>query len=86
VPLIEARDTVVAQSRRLGQFSYPWSLHDGPTLAVPVGFHPVSNMPIGAQLTAAAGHEELLFEIGRAFQRTTDWHLARPPLNVAADT
>nr|WP_238588770.1 amidase [Rhodococcus pyridinivorans] len=86
VPLIEAPDTVVAQSRRLGQFSYPWSLHDGPTLAIPVGFHPMSDMPIGAQLTAAAGYEELLFAVGRAFQRTTEWHLARPPLNVAADT
>ncbi len=82
VPRIAGGDDVVARSRRLGQFSYPWSLHDGPTLALPVGFHPRSGMPIGAQLTAAAHHELLLFEIGEDFQSTTDWHTRRPPLHI----
>jgi aspartyl-tRNA(Asn)/glutamyl-tRNA(Gln) amidotransferase subunit A len=86
VPLIDGTDAIIAQSRRLGQFSYPWSLHDGPTLAIPVGFHPASGMPIGAQLTAAAGHEELLFGIGRAFQRATEWHLVKPPLHATASS
>ncbi len=79
VPFIAGGDDVVAQSRRMGQFSYPWSLHNGPTLAVPVGFHSTSGMPIGAQLTAAAHHERQLFEVGTRYQQSTDWHLATPP-------
>ncbi|WP_225623884.1 amidase [Rhodococcus rhodochrous] len=82
VPPIAGDDDVIARSRRLGQFSYPWSLHDGPTLALPVGSHPHTGMPIGAQLTAAAHHESLLFGIGEEFQRTTDWHTRRPPLYI----
>ncbi|MGV3678087.1 MAG: cbb3-type cytochrome c oxidase subunit I, partial [Acidovorax sp.] len=39
VPTIDGGDDVLAQSRRMGQFTYPWSLHEGPTLAVPVHFH-----------------------------------------------
>jgi aspartyl-tRNA(Asn)/glutamyl-tRNA(Gln) amidotransferase subunit A len=78
VPLIDGGSGVIEQSRRMGQFSYPWSLHDGPTLALPVGFHPSSGMPIGAQLTAAAHRESMLFDVGAAFQRVTEWHEARP--------
>ncbi|WP_083883833.1 amidase [Nocardia higoensis] len=78
VPLIDGGADVIAQSRRMGQFSYPWSLHDGPTLAIPVGFHPDSGMPIGAQLTAAAHHESTLFAVGARYQQFTDWHMAQP--------
>jgi aspartyl-tRNA(Asn)/glutamyl-tRNA(Gln) amidotransferase subunit A len=81
VPRLTGGD-VVAVSRQLGRFSYPWSLHDGPTLALPVGFHPGSGMPVGAQLTAAAGQEALLLTLGAAYQRRTGWHLARPPLSL----
>ncbi|WP_280458625.1 amidase [Nocardia carnea] len=78
VPLLAGGADVIAQSRRMGQFSYPWSLHDGPTLALPIGFHPASGMPIGAQLTAAAQHESMLFEIGAKYQGVTGWHAVRP--------
>jgi aspartyl-tRNA(Asn)/glutamyl-tRNA(Gln) amidotransferase subunit A len=81
VPLLHGGD-VIAVSRRLGQFSYPWSLHAGPTLALPVGFHPRSGMPVGAQLTAAAGREDLLFALGRAYQDRTRWHRRWPPRSV----
>jgi aspartyl-tRNA(Asn)/glutamyl-tRNA(Gln) amidotransferase subunit A len=78
VPRIDGGDDVVAQSRRMGQFSYPWSLHDGPTLAVPVGFHSRSGMPVGMQLTAAAHHEQQLFGMGSRYQAVTDWHTRSP--------
>ncbi len=82
VPPIAGGADVVEQSRRVGQFTYPWSLHDGPTLALPVGFHSASGMPIGAQLTAAAHHERLLFGVGSRYQETTDWHLRTPPQSL----
>ncbi|WP_230598452.1 amidase [Rhodococcoides fascians] len=78
VPPRDGGDDVVALSRRMGQFTYPWSLHDGPTLALPVGFHPTSGMPVGAQLTAAAHRESALFGVGERYQSVTDWHRATP--------
>ena len=84
VPLVDESLPVLAQSARLGQLSYPWSLHAGPTLSVPVGFHPDSGMPIGAQLTAAPADEAALFAVGCAYQDVTEWHARRPRLSVAA--
>jgi aspartyl-tRNA(Asn)/glutamyl-tRNA(Gln) amidotransferase subunit A len=81
VPLIGGGD-VIAVSRRLGRFTYPWSLYAGPTLALPVGFHPLSGMPVGAQLTAASGQDSVLFTLGSAYQERTEWHLRRPPLRL----
>jgi amidase len=37
-------------------------------------------MPIGAQLVARWLDEALLFRAGCAFQKGTEFHLARPPL------
>ncbi|SCX44362.1 aspartyl-tRNA(Asn)/glutamyl-tRNA(Gln) amidotransferase subunit A [Klenkia marina] len=72
-------DDVLRVSRRLGQLTYPWSLHAGPTLALPVGFHPVSGMPVGIQLTAPEDAEDVLFAAGLWFQQQTDHHTRRPP-------
>ncbi|MCO7219033.1 amidase [Klenkia sp. PcliD-1-E] len=72
-------DDVLRVSRRLGQLTYPWSLHAGPTLALPVGFHPVSGMPVGVQLTAPEDAEDVLFAAGLWYQQQTDWHTRRPP-------
>jgi aspartyl-tRNA(Asn)/glutamyl-tRNA(Gln) amidotransferase subunit A len=75
-------DDVLTATRRLGQLTAPWSLHAGPTLALPVGRHPVSGMPVGAQLTAGVGGEDLLLDAGAWFQQCTAWHTAVPPCAV----
>ncbi|SSC23288.1 Amidase [Klenkia terrae] len=72
-------DDVLRVSRRLGQLTYPWSLHAGPTLALPVGRHPQSGMPVGVQLTAPVDAEDVLLAAGLWFQEQTAWHTARPP-------
>ncbi|WP_254781730.1 amidase [Modestobacter sp. DSM 44400] len=82
VPRAAGGDDVLTLTRRLGQFTAPWSLHAGPTLALPVGRHPVSGMPVGAQLTAAVGGEDLLLDAGAWFQERTSWHTAVPPCSV----
>ncbi|MGV8874413.1 MAG: amidase [Rhodococcus sp. (in: high G+C Gram-positive bacteria)] len=79
IPPRDGGDGVVALSRRMGQFTYPWSLHAGPTLALPVGFHPTSGMPVGVQLTAAPHTEGALFGVGERYQSVTAWHRATPP-------
>ncbi|CAB4929407.1 unannotated protein [freshwater metagenome] len=73
-------DDVLRVSRRLGQLTYPWSLHAGPTLALPVGRHPQSGMPVGVQLTAPVDAEDVLLAAGLWFQEQTSWHTARPPV------
>ncbi len=73
-------DDVLRVSRVLSRLTYPWSLHAGPTLALPVGRHPRSGMPVGAQLTAPVDGEDLLLAAGLWFQQRTAWHTARPPL------
>ena len=82
VPPVSAEADVLALTRRLALLTAPWSLHAGPTLALPVGRHPVSGMPVGAQLTAAVGGEDLLLDAGAWFQERTEWHTATPPCSV----
>ncbi len=78
VPSIDAGADALERTRRMGQFSYPWSLHDGPTLSLPVGFHPESGLPVGVQLTAPAHGESVLFDLAEEYQRLTDWHRREP--------
>jgi aspartyl-tRNA(Asn)/glutamyl-tRNA(Gln) amidotransferase subunit A len=82
VPLADAGGDVLTTTRRLGQLASPWSLHAGPTLALPVGRHPRSGMPVGAQLTAAVGGEDRLLDAGAWFQERTTWHTAIPACSV----
>jgi aspartyl-tRNA(Asn)/glutamyl-tRNA(Gln) amidotransferase subunit A len=82
VPVARPDDDVLALTRRMAQLSAPWSLHAGPTLALPAGRHPASGMPVGLQLTAAVGGEDLLLDAGAWFQERTSWHTLRPPCAV----
>lgn len=50
-----------------------------PALSVPCGFTE-KNMPIGMQLIGADLSEELLFQVGHAYQQVTDWHTRHPQL------
>lgn len=83
VPFADEPEAALAQSQRLGQLTYPWSLHAGPTMSIPVGFHPTTKMPIGAQLTGSFADEAALFAIGSEFQEVTDWHTKKPPIHFA---
>ncbi len=49
-----------------------------PSLAVPCGFQP-HGLPCGFQLIGRPFDEGLLFRLGHAYQRATDWHTRRPP-------
>ena len=68
---------------RLVRLTYGWSLARIPALSLPCGFSP-EGLPIGVQLAGPRWSEPLLFEIGRHYQRATDWHRQTPPL-VADD-
>jgi aspartyl-tRNA(Asn)/glutamyl-tRNA(Gln) amidotransferase subunit A len=47
-----------------------------PALSVPCGFS--NHMPVGMQLIGKHLSEDVLLQIGHAYQSVTDWHLKRP--------
>lgn len=67
-------------TRALGRTTLPWSLHDGPTLNLPIGFHPRTGLPVGASLSARRFDEATLFQIASAYQEETEWHTRRPAM------
>jgi aspartyl-tRNA(Asn)/glutamyl-tRNA(Gln) amidotransferase subunit A len=50
-----------------------------PSLSVPCGFS--NNMPVGMQLIGKHLSEDVLLQIGHAYQSVTDWHLKRPAIS-----
>jgi len=76
-PLQTAPPEVWALGRR---FNLPFSFIGAPSVSVPCGF--ALGMPVGLQIVANDLQEALLLRIAAAFERATDHHLRRPPLDV----
>jgi aspartyl-tRNA(Asn)/glutamyl-tRNA(Gln) amidotransferase subunit A len=53
-----------------------------PALCLPCGFS--NDMPVGMQLIGPHLSEDVLLQIGHAYQSVTDWHLRRPLLETPA--
>lgn len=49
-----------------------------PAMSLPCGF--VNNLPVGMQLITEDLNEEVLFQVGHAYQQATDWHTKKPSL------
>jgi amidase len=64
---------------RMLRFTALWNFAGNPTLSLPCGFDG-AGMPVGFQLVGPGLGESALLAAGAAFQRTTDWHLRRPPV------
>lgn len=60
-----------------------WSCTGYPALAIPMGFT-AEGLPLSLQLAAPPLRESVLFRVGDAVQRATDWHLREPPLPEVA--
>lgn len=50
-----------------------------PAISVPCGFTK-ENLPVGFQIIGPHLSEELLFQVGHAYQQVTDWHMKYPTL------
>jgi Asp-tRNA(Asn)/Glu-tRNA(Gln) amidotransferase A subunit family amidase len=62
----------------VGRCTSPASLAGLPALSLPCGFTR-EGLPIGLQLIGRAFEEDVLLEMGIAYQAKTDWHERRPP-------
>lgn len=58
-------------------FTLPANLAGIPSLAFPVGFD-TQGLPVGMQLMAGRGCDDLLLKAAAAYQQVTDWHLRKP--------
>jgi aspartyl-tRNA(Asn)/glutamyl-tRNA(Gln) amidotransferase subunit A len=83
VPTIAETDvgggaTMTATLALLTRCARPINYLGLPSLVVPAGFT-ANGLPFGVQLVGRPFAEPLLFRIGRAYERETDWHRRRPP-------
>jgi aspartyl-tRNA(Asn)/glutamyl-tRNA(Gln) amidotransferase subunit A len=73
-----------ASLMRLPSFMGIWNLTGNPALSVGCGFSSAEpRLPIGLQIVGKPFDEPMVFKVGDAYQRLTDWHLQVPP--VAAE-
>ena len=63
-------------------FTIPANLTGICGISVPCGFVEVDGhrLPIGLQLLGKALDEARIFQIAHAYEQSTEWHKARPPL------
>ncbi len=65
--------------RELGTLAAPFSLSRQPSLSVPAGWS-ADGLPVGAQLVARRGNDELLLDLAVQLQDADDWTTRRPPV------
>lgn len=80
---LTSKEAVMAQFFGIRSHRSPFNLSGVPAMAVPCGFTK-GGLPLSVQLAARPFAENTLFRVGSAYQRRTDWHERRPPLDAVA--
>ena len=57
----------------------PFNVWGLPAISVPCGFT-AGGLPIGLQIAAAPGREDIAFSLAHVYERATNWHRRRPEL------
>jgi aspartyl-tRNA(Asn)/glutamyl-tRNA(Gln) amidotransferase subunit A len=73
-----ATGEVVTTTAAVVPFTHAISLARTPALSLPCGVT-ADGLPVGAQLVAAPGRDDLVLRVGAAYQSATGWHHLRPP-------
>ena len=77
--LVSTPDNILASfinSLPYGTFTLPYNLTGQPAISIPMG-HTAAGLPVGAQLAAAYGREDLLLGVAAQLEATNPWpHLA----------
>ncbi len=61
-------------------FTHPFNVTGHPALSLPLAVSP-TGLPVGVQLVARLGREDLLLRAGSALERALPWNGRRPPLS-----
>jgi aspartyl-tRNA(Asn)/glutamyl-tRNA(Gln) amidotransferase subunit A len=67
-----------AREMQLLRNTRPFNVLGLPTISVPCGFTS-DGLPIGLQITGAAGDEARVLALAHRYEQATDWHTRRPP-------
>ena len=76
---MSARDLRVYEVNKLLRNTAPFSLLFWPSVSVPCGFTS-SGLPIGLQISAPPGADELALAVAQAYELATAWHKRTPPI------
>ncbi len=69
----------VMRSPRMGMFTLPMNLSGQPAIALPTRMTP-QGLPLGTQLTAAYGREDLLLRVASQVEVARPWHENKPAI------
>lgn len=69
------------RSAPYGVFTLPWNLSGQPAISLPTHMSP-EGLPIGIQLVAEQGREDLLLRVGAQLERAAPWSGRRPALHA----
>jgi aspartyl-tRNA(Asn)/glutamyl-tRNA(Gln) amidotransferase subunit A len=65
------------------RFTRPFNLTGHPAASIPCGFT-AAGLPVGLQIVGRAFDEATVLRVADAYQRATDWHKRRPPVEPPA--
>jgi aspartyl-tRNA(Asn)/glutamyl-tRNA(Gln) amidotransferase subunit A len=67
------------------RFTRPFNLTGHPVASVPCGFT-AAGLPVGLQIVGRPFDEATVLRVADAYQRATDWHTRRPPVEAPPPT
>ena len=66
---------------QITQFLMPWNITGQPAISLPLAMS-ASGLPIGVQLVAATGREDLLIRVASQIEQAAPWADRRPPVHA----
>ena len=74
-------ETSLPVMAQITQFLMPWNITGQPAISLPLAVS-ASGLPIGVQLVAATGREDLLIRVAAQLERAAPWADRRPPVHA----